>query len=349
MLLKRCVVPRTLLTQRFLSTSNKSFSEGKSDETSFERRDKLRSDDKSSSECKGSFGAEKSFAKASTKSQAKKTEDINRASDTGFDTKRESDELNSEKLMGDNRSSQQTKRNPLQTQRNFSTMGMLPKSKQVMSSSVRYLSEDLNPGMDKKNKFEKKDEECSSCDDNKSQDKQKKGEFSTKSKLSGNSQEKWRGSANEDNSSQDNQRAGTGSQQTKRNPLQTQRNFSTVGMMPNSKLVMGSSVRYLSEDLNPGMDKKNKFEKKDEECNSCDDNKSQDKQKKGEISTRSLSSDSTGKSQEKWRGSANEDNKSQEMNKDKTMSNRSCGTGFSEADKRSEAKDKAQNKEWRTS
>jgi len=196
----------------------------------------------------------------------------------------------------------------------------------------------------KKDKFGKQDSECNSWDDkNKSQAQAKKGECSTKSMSSdstGRSQEQWRGSANEDgNRGQDSRTSGMGTQQKKQSPLQTQRNFSTV-----SRPVVGASVRYASEDLNQGMNQKNKFEKKDSECDSCDDNnKSQTQEKNNEFSTKSsLSSDSTGSSQEQWRGSANAGKQGQDKNTDK-------GTGFSEAGQRSEAKDKAQNKESRMS
>jgi hypothetical protein len=207
MLLKRCVVPRTLRTLRFLSTTDKPFSEKKAGEPILERSDQLRVNGKSTSDSNHksnhSFGAEKSFAKASTKSQGEKIEGTNRASDTGFGT---NDEFTSQQVMGDLRSSQTKKGNPLQTQRNFSTVGFMSNFK-PLSASVRQLSDDLKSGMgknSKKDEFDKKDDECSSCDDSNEQGKQKR-EKSSKKSLSSDSlarQEKWR-TGNEDNKARD--------------------------------------------------------------------------------------------------------------------------------------------------
>jgi hypothetical protein len=221
------MVPRHLLSQRFLSNTNKSFSERKADDKSSDNATKSPWEEKLSSDSArtGTSSNEKSFGKSSTKSQTKKDDDTNRSSGASFDTSEKTDKGQKSKLTGDDRSSQQMNRNPLQTQRSFSTLAMILNS---------------NP----------------------------------------------------------------------------------------------ASVRRMSEDSKRGMDKK------EDECGSCDDKNTLDKDKRGESSTKSWNSDSTQSSQDKWSGSAKVESKSQDMNKDKTMSNQSGGTGFSDADKRSEAKDK---------
>jgi hypothetical protein len=214
MLLKRCVVPRSYLMLRFLSSANKPSSEKKEGELHFEKQ-KTRSS--------GDFGPTsddaRSFAKAGVKTQGQKIEE-GRASDTGFDTstKRSDNEFTSEPIMGDLRSSQPKKGQALQSQRNFSTIVMLHEFKPT-AASVRYLTEDSNRGMDKsyrgidksdrdrgmdKGNRGKKDDERTHDDSTQDQQQQKKSSTKSNQSASDNSelgtdsaarQENWRGAS----------------------------------------------------------------------------------------------------------------------------------------------------------
>jgi len=191
---------------RYLSTSNKTSSEKKEGELHFEST-KTRSS--------GDFGPTgsddtRSFSKASSKTQGQKIEE-GRASDTGFDTsaKRSDNEFTSQPIMGDLRSSQPKKGQPLQSQRNFSTIAMLHEFKPT-AASARYLTEDSNRGMDKSDRDRgmdkgnrgKKDDER--AQDDSTQDQQKKSSTKSNRSTSDNSelgtdsaarQENWRGAS----------------------------------------------------------------------------------------------------------------------------------------------------------